>query len=125
MRPIKFRVWNCNSKEFSYFDTPMMTLADRSDPQVAFKNFTADKIMLGGYGECEQYTGLKDKNGVEVYEGSRLKSLSSKLIITVYWSEKALGWMTRDKSGNTHALPSWAIGGNFEVIHENPGLIGE
>jgi len=56
MREIKFRVWNRHNEKFRYFDL-----------------FEINKGLLCSIDEeddiPQQYTGLKDKNGVEIYEG--------------------------------------------------------
>jgi len=65
-REIKFRIWDSIYKsmdEINFYD-----LADENTPSqwYAFKlgrsNFREDLIIM-------QYTGLKDKNGVDIYEG--------------------------------------------------------
>jgi uncharacterized phage protein (TIGR01671 family) len=73
MRDTKFRVWNRVSGEFTYFSEPYFTLA-KDGPRVAFKKVSDAKQMLSGYEEEEQYTGLKDKNGREIYEGDILQT---------------------------------------------------
>tara|TARA_Y100000389_G_scaffold1328_1_gene1346 strand:- start:191 stop:562 length:372 start_codon:yes stop_codon:yes gene_type:complete len=56
MREIKFRVWNRHNEKFRYFDL-----------------FEINKGLLCSIDEeddiPQQYTGLKDKNEVEIYEG--------------------------------------------------------
>lgn len=60
-RKIKFRVWNPNLKEFRFIAEP--------------NDF---KLWMSSYGDgpnskrpenINQFTGLKDKNGKEIYEG--------------------------------------------------------
>lgn len=58
MREIKFRAWNAEHQHMSF------------SHQVLSRWFEA--IESGGY-ELMQYTGLKDKNGKEIYEGDILE----------------------------------------------------
>ena len=57
MREIKFRAWDKNLKKFHYPD-----LWDNSMPS----NWRY-------WYELNQWTGLKDKNGIEIYEGDLLR----------------------------------------------------
>ena len=54
MREIKFRAWNSYTKKW----LTIFPMQDIRDP------FPKDKDII-----IEQYTGLKDKNGKEIYEG--------------------------------------------------------
>lgn len=59
MRPIKFRAWDKENKKMIY------------NPDFVFPNYAMDEnasvfVLM-------QYTGLKDKNGKEIYEGDIVK----------------------------------------------------
>jgi len=54
MREIKFRVWNIQKTEFNIID---------------FRNTGWIMITNETNGEIQQFTGLKDKNGKDIYEG--------------------------------------------------------
>ena len=70
MREIKFRVWDKESKEM---------LSDVSLWNDDFTSYLNEHIeYLQDKCELMQYTGLKDKNGVEIYEGDIIKAENHK-----------------------------------------------
>ena len=64
MRVIKFRAWDKVNKTYTY-----VTLGDLI---CGACTETGDKKLSGNEQIWEQYTGLKDKNGKEIYEGDIL-----------------------------------------------------
>ena len=62
MREIKFRAWDKWNKKFVYFNVSNPLIADIECLSI-FKNI-----------EIQQYVGLKDKNGVEIYCGDILET---------------------------------------------------
>lgn len=74
MREIKFRVWDSLTKEM----VPVVNLTIGLGGPVAFGSHPdktwKDTRQVTGADKIMQYTGLKDKNGKEIYEGDILKA---------------------------------------------------
>lgn len=65
-REIKFRVWDKNRKVWG---SPLLAMTSGN---IHFD--WRDRTIINDDIEVMQYTGLKDKNGKEIYEGDILKS---------------------------------------------------
>lgn len=87
-REIKFRAWDKSHKKMLFFDPPQFDLEEES---LTFRCLNY-KGSIGGM-DLMQFTGLRDKNGVEIYEGdtvAQAKGEPWQMIFTVGWHNS--GW---------------------------------
>lgn len=135
MREIEFRAWH---KKYKYIE------------RVADISFNRGVVNLNGADiskiedvELMQYTGLKDKNGVKIFEGDIVNNGESGNLI-VLWSDKYQSFIINEKTGYVfneeiddrlcdcddieeyepfeYKCVSYEVIGN---IYENPELLGE
>lgn len=109
-REIKFRAWDNDDKKLIY--------SGNNYPFHKMGGYYLDDL-IGNESELMQYTGLKDKNGKEVYEGDIVKRYTG-YVFEEKIRKYSLGNTNEAKVTGYDHHPTDEIIGN---IYENPELI--
>jgi len=128
MREIKFRAWDKKSNRMIYIENPK-----QHPPYIRFQSPTNKPVLVIGEEweleptrlvmdiELMQYTGMKDKNGKEIYEGDIVKEcvttsvVENEMTFNCGCCSTVYGW---EMPTEDHHL---TVIGN---IYENPDLLG-
>lgn len=108
MRELKFRYWNPYANKLVY------------NPTVFKEGWTLEQYFSDRGWAWEQYTGLKDKNGKEIYEGDIIDFFGERYPVIYraggFWAEYS---KTQKDHLFLYAIDSEIVGN----IHENPELL--
>ena len=109
-REIKFRVWNKNRNMFIIDGMTPKEIQDDATQSAELPMMTSEDCVW------QQYTGLKDKNVVEIYEGDIVEIYNDEYL--VHWNEIKAKWELGDRWAFIPNKICEVVGNIFEGVNK-------
>ncbi len=119
MKEIKFRAWNRKRKKF----IKNLIVRFFPDGNIEIKQYKSGNVITKFI--LMQFTGLKDKNGKEIYEGDFLlttKGMKPFLVKDIRMDTLTIARMIKERQDKPNYFTPIEVIGN---IYENPELLEE
>ena len=130
MRTIKFRAWSKAKKGWKglwIFRGGHTGEYDVSNEKIDILDLTNQWDDV----ELMQFTGLKDKNGKEIYEGDIIQTVCKDGIrlskFEIFWDENSARWKKLREDSDTYDFAKSSITASEIIgnIYENPELVNK